>query len=141
MRKENVMAKREIHYPHKIGFRVTDQTWLQIQQEIAETDLTPHDWCRLVVLDRLTQEFGLSRKERYFLHQILRTQFMVGQGLNLIADDKLTVEVWRKYRDYALHQVERLVKQSSDEFQLVMDNERHQNPTDNAKQDARRIDL
>jgi hypothetical protein len=120
------MAKREIHYPHKIGFRVTDQTWFQIQQEIAATNLTPHDWCRLVVLDRLNQEFGLSRKERYFLHQILRTQYMVGQGLNLLADDKLTVELWRKYRDYALHQVERLVKQSSDEFQSVMEENQDQ---------------
>ena len=122
------MAKREVHYPHKIGFRLTDQTWFQIQQEIAETDLTPHDWCRLVVLDRLNHEFGLSRKDRYFLHQILRTQFMVGHGLDLLADDKLTVELWRKYRDYALQHVERLVKSSSAEFQSVMESERHQNP-------------
>ena len=126
------MAKREVHYPHKIGFRVTDQTWFQIQEEIAEAGLTPHDWCRLVVLDRLNHEFGLSRKERYFLHQILRTQFMVGHGFDLLADDKLTVELWRKYRDYALDQVERLVKQSSDQFQSVMDGEPHQNPIDAA---------
>jgi hypothetical protein len=57
---------------------------------------------------------------------------MVGQGLNLIADDKLSVELWRKYRDYALHHVESLVKKSSDEFQSVMESERHQNPIDAA---------
>src|SRR5262249_48160268 len=122
------MARREVHYPHKIGFRVTDQTWLQIQQQIAETNLTPHDWCRLVVLDRLNNEFGLSRKERYFLHQILRTQFMVGHGLNLIADEKLTVELWRKYRDYSRQNVESLVKLSSEEFQTLMDREHNQKP-------------
>src|ERR1044072_2879253 len=105
-----MMAKRELHSPHKIGFRVTDQTWFQIQEEIAEAGLTPHDWCRLVVLDRLNHEFGLSRKELYFLHQILRTQFMVGHGFDLLVDDKLTVELWRKYRHYALHHVERLVQ-------------------------------
>ena len=115
------MAKREVHYPHKIGFRVTDQTWFQIQQEIAETNLTPHDWCRLVVLDRLNNEFGLSRKERYLLHQLLRIQFMVGHGLDLLADDKLTVELWRKYRDYSRQNVERLVKLSSEEFQSIME--------------------
>ena len=114
------MAKRQVHYPHKIGFRVTDQTWFQIQQEIAETNLTPHDWCRLVVLDGLNNEFGLSRKERYFLHQILRTQFMVGHGFDVLADDKLTVELWRKYRDYSRQNVERLVKLSSEEFQSIM---------------------
>jgi hypothetical protein len=119
------MAKREVHYPHKIGFRLTDKTWFQIQQEIAETDLTPHDWCRVVVLDRLNNEFGLSRKERYFLHQILRTQFMVAQGLNLLADDKLTVERWQKYRDYGKQNVERLVTLSSEEFQSIMESKRH----------------
>ncbi|HEY6243363.1 MAG TPA: hypothetical protein VIX17_05430 [Pyrinomonadaceae bacterium] len=120
-----MMAKREVHYPHKIGFRVTDQTWFQIQREITETNLTPHDWCRLVVLDRLNNEFGLSRKERYFLHQILRTQFMVGHGFDVLADDKLTVELWRKYRDYSRQNVERLVKLSSEEFQLIMESKRH----------------
>ena len=126
------MAKREVHYPYKIGFRVTYQTWFQIQEEIAEAGLTPHDWCRLVVLDRLNHEFGLSRKERYFLHQILRTQFMVGHGFDLLADDKLTVELWRKYRDYALHHVERLVQKSSDEFQSVIKRKAHQDPIDAA---------
>jgi hypothetical protein len=125
MRKENMMAKRQVHYPHKIGFRLTDKTWFQIQQEIAETSLTPHDWCRLVVLDRLNDEFGLSKKERYFLRQILRTQWMVAQGLNLIADDKLTVERWQKFRDYGRQNVERFVKLSSEEFQSIMGSKRH----------------
>ena len=135
------MAKRNVRYPHTIGFRVTDETWFQIQQEIAETNLTSHDWCRLVVLDRLNHEFGLSTKERYFLHQILRTQFMVGHGFDLLADDKLTVELWRKYRDYALHHVESLVKQSSDGFRSLMENERDHNRIDcksNASQKRRR---
>ena len=46
------MAKRDVRYPHTIGFRVTDETWLRIEQEIAETDF---DRSRLVpqwVLDR-----------------------------------------------------------------------------------------
>lgn len=47
---EKLMAKRNVRYPHTIGFRVTDETWFRIVQEVAETDLTPHDWCRLAVL-------------------------------------------------------------------------------------------
>jgi len=56
------MAKRDIRYPHTIGFRVTDETWLRIEQETAETDLTAHDWCRLLVRDRLDREYGFSKK-------------------------------------------------------------------------------
>ena len=119
------MAKREVHYPHKIGFRLTDKIWFQIQQEIAETNPTPHDWCRLLVVDRLNNEFGLSRKERYFLHQILRTQWMVGQGFHLLADDRLAVKRWQRFRDFARHNVERFVKLSSDAFQSLMESEHH----------------
>ena len=61
---EGVMAKRDVRYPHTIGFRITDETWLRIEQEIAETDLTAHDWCRNVVLDRLDREYDFSKKER-----------------------------------------------------------------------------
>ena len=50
---------------------------------------------------------------------------MVGHGLDLLADDKLTVELWRKYRDYSRQNVERLVKLSSDEFQSTMERDRH----------------
>ena len=50
---------------------------------------------------------------------------MVGHGLNLLADDKLTVELWRKYRDYSRQNVESLVKLSSEEFQTIMESKRH----------------
>jgi len=50
---------------------------------------------------------------------------MVGHGLNLIADEKLTVELWRKYRDYSRQNVESLVKLSSEEFQTIMERKRH----------------
>ena len=71
---ERLMAKRDVRYPHTIGFRVTDETWLRIVQEVVETDLTPHDWCRMVVLDRLDHEYGFSRKERLLFQLIVRTQ-------------------------------------------------------------------
>jgi hypothetical protein len=91
------MAKRDVRYPHTIGFRVTDETWFAIQKEIFETDLTPHDWCRLVVLDRLDREYGFSKKERLFFHQVVRTQFLIAQGFQVLADDKLTTDRGRRY--------------------------------------------
>ncbi|HUE81830.1 MAG TPA: hypothetical protein VMM84_06920 [Pyrinomonadaceae bacterium] len=71
------MAKREVNYPHTIGFRVTDETWFRIQQEVANTDLTPHDWCRLVVLDSLNRGFGLTKKERIFFEQSVGIRYLV----------------------------------------------------------------
>ena len=100
------MAKRMVNYPHTIGFRVTDKTWFRIEQEIAQTDLTPHDWCRRVVLDRLDHEYGLSKNERLLFHQVIRTQWLMSQGFHLLADDRLTVERWQRFRDFARNKVE-----------------------------------
>ena len=60
------MAKRNVRYPHTIGFRVTDETWLKVIQEVAETDLTPHDWCRMVVLDMLDHESDFQRRSDFY---------------------------------------------------------------------------
>ncbi len=110
------MAKREVNYPHTIGFRVTDKTWFRIEQEIAETDLTPHDWCRLVVLDRLDHEYGFSKKERLLFHQVLRTQWLMAQGFHLLADNRLTVDRWKRFRTFAKDKVEHFAELALAEF-------------------------
>ena len=111
------MAKRDVRYPHTIGFRVTDETWFRIEQEIAETDLTAHDWCRLVVLDRLDREDGFSKKERLLFHQIVRTQYLIAQGFQVLADDKLTTDAWQKIRGYAKEKADYFARQALADFQ------------------------
>jgi hypothetical protein len=115
------MAKRNVRYPHTIGFRVTDETWFAIQQEISETDLTPHDWCRLVVLDRLDREYGFSKKERLLFHQVLRTQYLIAQGFHVLADNKLTTDEWKKIRGYAKEKVDYFARLALEEFQSKTD--------------------
>lgn len=56
-------------------------------QEVAETDLTPHDWCRMAVIDRLDHEYGFSKKERLLFQQIVRIQFFVAFGFQMLADN------------------------------------------------------
>jgi hypothetical protein len=111
------MAKRDVRYPHTIGFRVTDETWFAIQQEISETDLTPHDWCRQVVLDRLDREHSFSIKERLLFHQVLRTHYLIVQGFHVLADNKLTTDEWRKIREYAKEKGDYFARQALAEFQ------------------------
>ena len=114
---EKLMAKRSVHYPHTIGFRVTDETWLRIMQEVAGTDLTPHDWSRMVVLDRLDHEYGFSKKERLLFQTIVRTQFFVAYGFQMLADDNLTTDEWKKLRSYAKEKADYLAKLSVSDFQ------------------------
>ena len=89
------MAQKNVRYPHTIGFRVTDEAWFAIQREISNTDLTPHDWCRLMVLDYLNRGFGLTKKERIFFRTISRRPLSNCQRIP-IANDRITTEEWKK---------------------------------------------
>jgi predicted nucleic acid-binding protein len=95
------MAKREVNYPHTISFRLSHEAWLRVADEIAGTALTAHEWCRLVVLENLQRDHGLSKSERLLFEQFARAQYLVTQGFQLLADDKLTGEEWKKFRAIA----------------------------------------
>jgi len=58
-----------------------------------------------VVLDRLEQEYRFSKKERVLLHQIVRIQYYVAQGFQMLADDALTSTDWKKIRSYAKEKI------------------------------------
>ena len=123
---EKLMAKRNLRYPHTIGFRVTDETWFRIVQEVAETDLTPPDWCRMAVLDRLDHEYGFSKKEPLLFHQIVRTQYFVAFGFQMLADDTLTTAEWKKMRAYAKEKADYLAKLALADFRSWMDGNEQQ---------------
>jgi len=103
------MSKRETNYPHTISFRLTDAAWLRVAQEIEETHLTAHEWCRLAVLEKLNDELGLPKSERILFEEFARGQFLVTQGFQLLAEDKLTGEEWMKYRRYADNRTSEIV--------------------------------
>jgi hypothetical protein len=79
--RERVMAKRNIRYPHTIGFRVTDETWFRIAHEVAETDLTPHDWCRMgcwigsITSTDSRRKSGFYFSKQFALNSLLHTVF------------------------------------------------------------------
>ena len=99
------MGKRETDYPHTISFRLTNEAWLAIQKEIQSRHLTPHEWCRMAALERLNGDRGLSKSERFLFHYLVRVQYLVTQGFQLLADHKLTSEEWKQLRVNSKHRV------------------------------------
>jgi hypothetical protein len=95
------MAKRAVNYPHRIGYRLDDEAWDKLEKAILGTGLSPHDWCRLAALEKLNRDRRLSPSERFLFEQFARGQYLVTQGFQLLADDKLTGEEWMKYRRFA----------------------------------------
>ena len=114
------MAKRNVRYPHTIGFRVTDETWFAIQREICETDLTPHDWCRLIVLDRLSRGVVLSKSERILFAESARTHYLVANAFKLLADDNLTPDEWAKALRIGREKIDDIAEKALDHVRSKM---------------------
>jgi hypothetical protein len=102
------MGKRITDYPHTISFRLTDEAWLGIQKQIAGSQLTAHEWCRKAALDRLSTDYGLSKAERLLLEHFVRAQYLVTQGFQLLAEDNLTGDQWKKLRAIATERASEL---------------------------------
>ena len=96
------MGKRETDYPYTISFRVTGETWLGIQSAIDGSNLTPHEWCRRSALERLNNNGGLSRNERLLFQHLIRAQYLLTQGFQMLADNTLTSQQWKAVRANAM---------------------------------------
>jgi len=95
------MAKRAVNYPHRIGYRLDDEAWDKLEEAVVGTGLSPHDWCRLAAMEKLNRDHRLSKSERFLFDQFARAQYLVTQGFQLLADDNLTSEEWKKFRKIA----------------------------------------
>ena len=95
------MAKRTVKYPHRVGYRLDKQAWTKLEQVVAGTGLSPHDWCRLAALEKLNDDYGMSKSEHLLFEHFVRSQYLVTQGFQLLADDNLTSEEWKKFRAVA----------------------------------------
>jgi hypothetical protein len=106
--RKNDMAKRETDYPHTISFRLTNEAWLSIHTEIGGSDQTPHEWCRHAVLEKLNNHYGLAKTERFLFQHLIRAQYLITQGFQMLADHNLTTEEWKKLRANAKHRASEL---------------------------------
>jgi hypothetical protein len=84
-----------------ISFRVTEEQLDKIESAATDAGAKARDWCREIVLERVGQERLLTKGERFLFEQFARAQYLVTQGFQLLADDKLTGEEWMKFRRFA----------------------------------------
>lgn len=65
-----------------------------------------------MALERLDLRCGLSQSQVVLFGQIARTQFLVENALQLLAEDNLETQVWRNYRLYARGNLPTIVEQA-----------------------------
>jgi hypothetical protein len=84
-----------------ISFRVTEDDWLKIERAAADYGEKPPDWCRTIVLETMKMPVGLTPSQRILFGQMARAGWLVENGFQLLADDTLESEHWKRYRAYA----------------------------------------
>ena len=87
-----------------------------MEQEVKETGFTMNDWCREAALERLNAGFGLSKSQRILFDQLVRSQYLIGLGLQLLADNKLTSDEWKKVRTYARENLQQISRKALEDL-------------------------
>ena len=93
-------------FPHTISFRLTDEALVRLQQKVRGTHLTIHEWCRDAALEKLDRDGEMVGDHRIIFNQLARTQYLVGLGFHLLANNQLNNQEWKKLRDYAKENLE-----------------------------------
>jgi hypothetical protein len=86
---------------HIVTFRLDSQQWEQLQAVSQSSQQKPNDWVRDLTTQTLASGIGLKPGERFLFEQFARAQYLVTQGFQLLADDNLTPEEWKKFRAIA----------------------------------------
>jgi hypothetical protein len=81
----------------------------RLKWQHLDAGIKAREWCRNVVLEKLGSAAALTPNERLLFHTLIRVQYLVTQGFQLLADQNLTSDGWKKLRANAKYRVSELV--------------------------------
>ena len=91
---------------HIVTFRLADEQWVQLESAAQASQVKPNDWGRGLTGQTLSNEVRLRPHERLLFDQFVRTHYLVANGFQLLADDKLSPEEWKKHRLFAKDKID-----------------------------------
>jgi len=91
-----------------ISYRITEEEWNEIKKRAATERESPHQWARSALLEKLNRNDELTRGDRFLFLHLVRAQYLITQGFQMLADDSLTSEEWKRLRVDAKHKVSEL---------------------------------
>src|ERR1044072_1087311 len=93
-----------------ISFRITEEEWSDIEKRAATVRESPHQWARSALLEKLHGNDDLTSGDRFLFHHLVRAQYLLTQGFQMLADNNLTSEDWKKLRIDAKNKVPELAE-------------------------------
>ena len=79
-----------------ISYRITEEEWSDIEKRAAAVRESPHQWARAAMLEKLHGNDDLTRGDSFLFHHIVSAQYLITYGFQMLADDSLTSEDWKK---------------------------------------------
>jgi hypothetical protein len=58
----------------------------------------------------------LSKNERFLFAQVARTQYLVSIGFQMLADDNLSTQEWKKIRVFAKEKIDIITDRTMEDF-------------------------
>ena len=102
---------------HIVTFRLNDEQWVRLESAALNAGAKPNDWVRDLTIETLANGFALQPNHHFIAAQIARTQYLVGIGFQMLADDKLTTEEWKKLRTFAKEDIDVITERALVDFQ------------------------
>jgi|ERR1051326_240879 hypothetical protein len=93
-----------------ISFRITEEEWRDIEKRAATVRESPHQWARSALLEKLNRTDELTHGDRFLFHHLVRAHYLITQGFQMLADNSLTSEDWKKLRVDAKNKVPELAE-------------------------------
>ena len=97
-------------------FGLPKKSGTRSKNEAATVRESPHQWARSALLEKLHGNDELTRGDRFLFHHLVRAQYLITQGFQMLADDSLTSEDWKKLRLNAKHRVSELAESALARF-------------------------
>jgi hypothetical protein len=115
------MSREKLSY--KLTFRIDYETWVRLERAARDSGLRPSDWVRELTIETLRKGAGLNPNQRILFEQFVRTQYLVANGFQLLAENKLTAEEWRKFRASAKEKIDVITDRALADFRKRAKNE------------------
>ena len=101
---------------HKVSFRLDYETWVKLEAAAHDAGLKPNDWVRELTMETLARGLGLSPHQRLLFEQFVRTQYLVANGFQLLAENKLNASDWKKFRAAAKEKIDEITARAITDF-------------------------
>jgi hypothetical protein len=75
----------------------------------------------MIVQDSLNRGFGLTKKERIFYEQAAAIRYLIANGFQLLADDRLTTDEWKKPPHVLQGKIDIISERALSDFRLRME--------------------